>query len=197
MVLRQKVRHALVAGAAVLVGVSGGAVAIAAVPSSDGTISACRSAFGILRVIDADEGERCRRGEEPLSWNQQGPPGPSALPTARTAADAGFVRVTSDDGLQSVLQIELPAGSWALYAKGYVEVFPSDTLMNETTCDLADGTFVFDRSMVRNERANAVVPIALTNVASLPSGGTVELRCSSNVLSFINDTKIVVTAVSP
>lgn len=202
--MARRKRVAAVAAVGAVVFGAGAITAVAAVPGGDGVIHACRSnPLGTIRVIDTDAGQRCRAGEKPLDWNQTGPPGPageagpSTPPASLTAADAGFVRVTGDAGFQPVLRIDLPAGSWALVAKGYVEVFPSDRLKNNTTCDLAQGAFIFDRSEVRDEAANTVVPVALTNVVTLQSGGTVELRCSTNVLSDINDTKIVAIAVSP
>ena len=65
--------------AAVVLG-AGTAVALAAIPSADGTIRACyvttgTPPSGALRVID--EGQSCAAGEQALTWNQQGPAGPS------------------------------------------------------------------------------------------------------------------------
>jgi type VI protein secretion system component Hcp len=61
---------------------AGSAFAIAAIPSSDGTISGCYETqtnntstdVGVLRVIDATN--ECHNDEKSISWNQQGPPGP-------------------------------------------------------------------------------------------------------------------------
>jgi type VI secretion system secreted protein Hcp len=59
--------------------IAGGAVALAAIPSSDGTIHACYatagSPTGALRIVD--EGVQCATGETAISWNQQGPVGPA------------------------------------------------------------------------------------------------------------------------
>jgi type VI secretion system Hcp family effector len=58
---------------------AGTAVAIAAIPASDGTIHACYatggSPPGALRVVD--EGVTCATSEQPLTFNQQGPAGPA------------------------------------------------------------------------------------------------------------------------
>jgi type VI secretion system secreted protein Hcp len=58
---------------------AGTAVAIAAIPASDGTIHACRSTTGTptgaVRIVD--ETETCATGEQALTWNQQGPTGPA------------------------------------------------------------------------------------------------------------------------
>ena len=49
-------------------------VGVAAIPSSDGTITGCfASKTGALRVVD--EKKKCRRGEKRIAWNQRGQPG--------------------------------------------------------------------------------------------------------------------------
>jgi hypothetical protein len=57
--------------------IGGGAFALAATPSADGTITACVKKSGrgkgAMRVID--KGKRCSRKERKLSWNQTGQPG--------------------------------------------------------------------------------------------------------------------------
>jgi type VI secretion system secreted protein Hcp len=58
---------------------AGTAVAIAAIPASDGTIHACYATggnpSGALRVVD--EGVNCATTEQALTFNQQGPAGPA------------------------------------------------------------------------------------------------------------------------
>jgi type VI secretion system secreted protein Hcp len=61
---------------------AGTAVAIAAIPASDGTIHACYSttapsgtATGAVRIVD--EGQICATNEQTLTWSQTGPTGPS------------------------------------------------------------------------------------------------------------------------
>jgi type VI secretion system secreted protein Hcp len=67
--------------AAVVLG-AGTAVAIAAIPSSSGIITACRVTTGTtpgqLRVIDteATPAQTCSTGEATITWNEAGPPGP-------------------------------------------------------------------------------------------------------------------------
>jgi hypothetical protein len=73
----------LAGGLAVLLIVAGAAVAAAAasIPDSAGVIHGCRdpksSPPNRLRVIHADAGQKCRRGEVALNWNQTGPRGPA------------------------------------------------------------------------------------------------------------------------
>jgi type VI secretion system secreted protein Hcp len=65
---------------------AGTAVAIAAIPSSTGIITACRvttgSTPGQLRVIDteATPPQACAADEATITWNEQGPPGPQGDP---------------------------------------------------------------------------------------------------------------------
>ena len=50
-------------------------VGYAAIPSSNGVISACKDSKGTLKVIDAEAGQTCNANQQPLTWNQQGPAG--------------------------------------------------------------------------------------------------------------------------
>jgi hypothetical protein len=81
--------HALVVLVAVAA-IGGGAFAIAAIPSPDGTITACVKkkghGKGAMRVIDASK--RCSRNEQKLSWNQAGRPGPAGQNGATGAQGA-------------------------------------------------------------------------------------------------------------
>lgn len=87
--------------AAVVLG-AGTAVAIAAIPSSDGVITACRVTTGAtpgqLRVIDteATPPQTCTTDEATVTWNQQGPPGPQGDPGP--PGDSGSGTDTSGTG---------------------------------------------------------------------------------------------------
>jgi hypothetical protein len=71
------VRARWVVAAGMLLVVAGGAAAIASIPARNGTITGCRNKqTGVLRVINAEVGQRCRAGEARLTWNQRGPAGP-------------------------------------------------------------------------------------------------------------------------
>ena len=55
-------------GAALL---AGGAMAVGAIPSSNGTINACYSKkTGAMRIVDAKE--KCGKKERRLTWNEKG-----------------------------------------------------------------------------------------------------------------------------
>jgi hypothetical protein len=67
-----------VALAAVLVVSAGIGVASGAIPSGDGTISACHAKLAgvrYLRLIDTQAGETCKGSETKLTWNQKGAKG--------------------------------------------------------------------------------------------------------------------------
>jgi type VI secretion system secreted protein Hcp len=72
---------------------AGTAVAIAAIPASDGTIHACYSTTGTVTgaVRIVDEGQNCATNEQSLTWNQTGPTGPvgPAGPPADTGSSGG------------------------------------------------------------------------------------------------------------
>lgn len=76
--MRQRKRW-IITGVVVLAGILSAGIAAAAIPnSSTGIITACyQKNKGMLRVIDAQAGERCRSSEIQLSWNQRGPAGPA------------------------------------------------------------------------------------------------------------------------
>ena len=56
---------------------AGGVAAYAAIPDSGGAIHGCyQKNVGNLRVIDTDDGDKCRPSEIPIQWSQTGPAGP-------------------------------------------------------------------------------------------------------------------------
>ena len=81
---------------------AGTAVAIAAIPSSSGIITACRVTTGTtpgqLRVIDTEASppQACAAGEATITWNEQGPPGPQGDPGP--PGDSGSGTDTSGTG---------------------------------------------------------------------------------------------------
>jgi hypothetical protein len=70
------------------VAVIAGGVSHAAIPDSDGVISACKSSKGALKVIDAEASQACPDGQQLLTWNQQGPAGEPG--TALGHAQVGY-----------------------------------------------------------------------------------------------------------
>jgi hypothetical protein len=103
--------HALVVLVVAAV-IGGGAFAIAAIPSADGTITGCvkqkGKGKGTVRVIDASK--RCPRKHLRLTWNQEGPPGP-----AGAAGQNGAAGPTGPQGPEGPEGPEGPAGSDAQF----------------------------------------------------------------------------------
>lgn len=83
---------ALAALAVAIAAIAG--VGYAAIPSSNGVISACKDSKGTLKVIDAEAGQTCNSNQQPLSWNQQGPAGAQG-----PAGVTGYEVVTAATGL--------------------------------------------------------------------------------------------------
>jgi type VI secretion system secreted protein Hcp len=87
---------------AVVVLGAGTAVAIAAIPSASGVITACRVTTGAtpgqLRVIDTEASppQTCTTNEATVTWNQAGPPGPQGDPGP--PGDSGSGTDTSGGG---------------------------------------------------------------------------------------------------
>jgi hypothetical protein len=80
--------------AALLAG--GAGAAVASIPGSGGQIDGCYTKIGgVLRVIDAEKGEKCSRLETAITWSQTGPAGPAGLP-----GNAGAPGPKGDQGAQ-------------------------------------------------------------------------------------------------
>lgn len=93
--------------------VTGGTVAIAAIPGSpSGVFHACYATRGgDLRLIDFESGTRCRRGERLVSWNQSGPSGlPGSQGPAGPTGPQGETGPTGPAGSQGPLGSTGPAG---------------------------------------------------------------------------------------
>jgi type VI secretion system secreted protein Hcp len=81
---------------------AGGALAVGAIPSADGTISACyytgtdeERPRGDLRIVE--DGAECAGAETAIEWNQRGPQGPQGIPGPR--GDAGPAGANGQNGL--------------------------------------------------------------------------------------------------
>ncbi len=80
--MSSKIKFTLALAAALAV-MGGIGVATGAIPSSDGTITACEAKIAnvrYLRPIDTQAGESCKPSEKRIAWNQKGPkgdPGPA------------------------------------------------------------------------------------------------------------------------
>lgn len=89
------VRKLILIGAATVAVATVTGVGYAAIPGSDGTISACKDSKGALKVIDAEAGQTCTGNQQPLEWNQQGQPGPQG-PTGPSGTAKAYASVVID-----------------------------------------------------------------------------------------------------
>src|SRR4051812_30929539 len=80
--LRRAAKIVVPAGAALG---AGAAIAAAAIPSADGTISACYQADGGGSVRFVDAAGNCSTNETSITWNQKGPAGAQG-PAGRAGA---------------------------------------------------------------------------------------------------------------
>ena len=106
----------------------------------------------------------------------QGPPGPTA---AYSASRFEFVALTNSGGLpteaQSLLALGVPAGSYAITAKGFFN--PSGT--GQAYCQLIAGTDV-DGVIVQGQNNGEWTPFALQTLHTFADAGTIHLACSDN-----------------
>lgn len=85
--IRKHISYANVAATLALVlAMSGGAVAASGGFSSGGTLRACANEEGVIRLLKA--GKHCQKGQKSVSWNQAGPAGAKGATGASGATGA-------------------------------------------------------------------------------------------------------------
>jgi hypothetical protein len=102
-------RKAIIIGA-LLVAVAAARVGYAAIPSADGTISACKNSKGALKVIDAEAGQTCTDGQQLLTWNQQGPASAAGTIQSGHAAGVGHDPKAATQFLSPAVQLNVATG---------------------------------------------------------------------------------------
>ena len=127
-----------IAGVVVVGGLAIGGAAIASIPNSSGTISACYAkSNGGLRVIDAEAGGSCVANKElPLSWNQQGaqgPPGPASLASREVVASSDGVDIVSEGFEVKQARAQCDAGEFV--TGGGYELIGSRTVTSQVTVE--------------------------------------------------------------
>ena len=99
--------HVIVAAVAFLAVAAG--VGYASIPSSSGTISACRDNKGVLRVIDAEAGQTCANNQQLLTWNQQGPAGPPG-PAGISGYETVIASADTNGDNEATATVQCPPG---------------------------------------------------------------------------------------
>lgn len=151
--------------AVVAVALAGGIAYAARSLDSSVVINACfRVHGGQLRVIDPSTGAHCRAGERATSWNQQGPAGPpgpagpqgpqgATGPQGPAGSSGGLATVASTprgsntftlDGTPiQVATVNLPAGSYLVFATGTLILRDGTSLSDQPaggSCDIESPT---------------------------------------------------------
>jgi hypothetical protein len=98
--IRRHVSYANVAATLALVlAMSGGAIAATGGFSSGGTLRACVNEEGAIRLLKG--GRHCKKGQTPVAWNQSGPAGPrGASGSAGAKGDIGPQGPKGDQGTE-------------------------------------------------------------------------------------------------
>ena len=87
-------RRGVVAAAVfVALGVAAG-IGYAATTSTSNVINACVKNGGQVRILDANDS--CKKEEQPLSWNVQGPPGVPGQPGSSSGVRIAYARLLPD-----------------------------------------------------------------------------------------------------
>jgi hypothetical protein len=118
--------HILILAAAIMA-IAGG-ISYAAIPASNGTISACKDNKGALKVIDAEAGQTCANNQQPLSWNQEGPAGVDGVSGYEIVVEESQPTSSFDSGLQIMCpsgKKALGGGGAVLYATGSPSAHPN------------------------------------------------------------------------
>ncbi len=185
-----------VAAAAFVLGVVvAGLGTSAAIPDEGGVFHACVSkSSGTVRIVETT----CKSSETPATWNAQGPAGPAGPmgasgatgQTGATGAEGprgpsdafiarndGPVPVPTWPARTTVVDLDLPAGVYALFAKAVV-ANPStgvDYQGASLTCRLSTGEY-----SGAGADANDATTISLQDLLTLTEPGTVTLACEKS-----------------
>ncbi len=194
-------RRARLTALIVTVGVAAGGVAYASIPDGGGVIHGCyKKKAGTLRVIDSTAGGLCKSSEVSLAWSQtgpqgppgadgaqgpQGPQGPAGAIAARAASAATGASLGSFISGDLLTSLTLPAGNWAIWAHVGLSPDAGNTTEYTATCRIVAGADIDALSVLESlstqglKTGSEVLP--LMGLASLPSGGTTELRCHDSL----------------
>jgi Collagen triple helix repeat (20 copies) len=152
--------HKALALAGVLALIAGVGVASATIPGTDGVVHGCfqtqgsvLSPKGSLRVIDPSTGTTCKSSEQPLNWNQTGPPGATGPqgPVGQQGP-AGPAGPAGPTGLQG------PKGDPGVSTVYTQQKFESTPLPNNngsvivTSKNLPPGTYVVNAKLLAENR---------------------------------------------
>ena len=167
-----------------------GGVAYSSIPDAQGVIHGCYDNLdGTLHVIDTDASGECRGGQTALDWNQQGvpglnghpgaagPPGPAGVALTYGRSVAGPVALPDPGQVKTVATLQVPAGSYAIFAK-------AEGSLTVPSFSCQPGTDVIYCNMLHNERRLASTAFGCIVKAGAESDlGRANLIAGANALS--------------
>lgn len=145
-------RQGFVAGLAGGVLMAGSGLVLASIPDADGEITACvMTRTGSIRLIDTEIGQTCRRGEQPLSWDQSGSSGGTGQFKLLDAAGNELGVIAADFGTSG--------GLWCWVVWNGSE-FRSYDIFGHPCQNLLSSPFVFYSNLDCTGDAYLFVPVA-------------------------------------
>lgn len=214
--MRKRDLVAVALGAVAATALAGG-VALATIPSPDGTIHACYTKSGSnITVIDASV-KQCSRKQTALTWNVQGPAGAQGIPGSRGAkgdkGDPGISTVTfaittgpqflnSFGGpFKEVVAKNLPPGSWAIVATVNTTSHPNaggSENITDMSCQLRNGDAIIGGATDRRITPGADIAkrsVSMNGGAFLRGGGRVGVWCFTQFAETVDQAQMMMMRV--
>jgi hypothetical protein len=186
-------RSMLISIAAAMALIAGGTAAGAAIAGpidGSGVIHGCwtNAAFNGTHVfVLQDAGTTCPRATTAISWNQQGPAGPvgPAGPAGPAGVTHAWTATSASVGSSSfilgasIVEVDnLPPGNYVAWVTGETDL----TALGE---NFAQCFLESDSGLIQQQNEQLGPPdrgtSALTGATSLPNGGTIILRCGTQI----------------
>ena len=198
---RSLVRRGGIAVVGIVMLVGSVAVSYAAIPATNGVITACYNMSGnpsgAMRVIDAEAGAKCSKNEKTLTFNQTGPQGPQGIQglPGEPGADGtdgingtdGTNGVDGTDGTDGAPGAPGPAGPAGISTATFA--ISSNVTLNEVG---------FTKVTGKTLPMGSWVVVATANISSVtPFDGDVintlncELRSGANVIGYAIDRRVI------
>jgi hypothetical protein len=190
----------LITTAIAVMGIVGASVAFAAIPGAGGVINGCVGSKGALKVIDAEGGATCDAGEQSLAWNQQGPAGPQGAqgpqgpagpqglpgPSNAYVTEQGMnsFKLNGGAGAQTLLSMELPAGSYLVWATVSLSKYGDGMTLCTLDEGLTPGLFadnnIDSQAVWLHQDVPASKAVLMGPVTFARGGGWIKITCDSS-----------------
>jgi hypothetical protein len=133
----------------------------------------------------------CKANETPRTWNQSGQPGPTG-PSDAFATYADEVPLPASGNFLTLAQLTLPAGQYVVTARGNF-INSNAAVAAIPYCTIKWLSFLGDQAQAIINGTGETNLVALST-PDLPSGGTIEFRCTNNTNS-ASDGDVVASTV--